>query len=287
MAISHPEETQTLTCINTDMQPQQTEAQVSKKRSRNNKNQHVDNNSGELSDSSSASSTARAPETKQRRRRRQRGRGGAKKASNNKATTSKEPELSVEEQEQYVAMDCEMVGVGMGGHKSVLARVTIVDWNGDIVLDQYVKPTETITDYRTFVSGITEEDLEDAQDITVCRTKVLQVLQDKILVGHHLKNDLKAVGVSHPWYDTRDTAKWEPFMKIRFDDGILWPRKLKELCQEKLKREIQVMGQAHSPIEDAIAALDLYKLVRNKWEKAMAYKVKKTREIMEQQVSAQ
>jgi DNA-binding transcriptional regulator GbsR (MarR family) len=68
-------------------------------------------------------------------------------------------------------------------------------------------------------------------------------------------------------------------MKIRFDDGILWPRKLKELAKDKLGRDIQKPGVSHSAFEDAKTALDLYKVVRSKWEKAMEYKINKTREI--------
>merc|ERR1712048_1444702 len=80
-------------------------------------------------------------------------------------------------------------------------------------------------------------------DIETCRKTVSEFLRGKILVGHALKNDLHALGVDHPWYDTRDTAKYEPFMKVRFDDGILWPRKLKDLVDEKLQYGIQVPGK--------------------------------------------
>ena len=78
---------------------------------------------------------------------------------------------------------------------------------------------------------------------------------------------------------TRDTAKYEPFMKVRFEDGILWPRGLRELCKEKLNKEIQASGGPHCPYEDALAAMDLYRHVQHKWEKAMEYKVNKTRAI--------
>merc|ERR1739842_54580 len=91
--------------------------------------------------------------------------------------------------------------------------------------------------------------------------------------------DLRALGIAHPWQSTRDTAKYEPFMKTRFDDNILWPRKLKELASEKLRRDIQREGEPHSAYEDAAAAMDLYRLVRRKWEKVIDYKIKKTSEI--------
>jgi len=142
-----------------------------------------------------------------------------------------------------------------------------------------VKPDREVTDYRTFVSGITKEHLETAMTLEESRVKVMEHLNGKILVGHALKNDLKALGVHHPWQQTRDTAKYESFMQVRFDDGVLWPRKLRDLVHEKLHREIQVPGQSHSPYEDAMAALDLYKLVRTKFERIMQYKIQKTREI--------
>jgi RNA exonuclease 4 len=188
-------------------------------------------------------------------------------------------DLTAEEKSRYIAMDCEMVGVGYGGHRSALARVCLINWNGKKLMDVYVRPDEPVTDYRTFVSGITEEHLEKAIDMEECRECVRNHLKGKILVGHALKNDLHALRISHPWYDTRDTGKYEPFMKVRFDDGVLWPRKLKELAKEKLGRDIQRPGVAHSPFEDAKTALDLFKLVHRKWEKAMAYKLNKTREI--------
>lgn len=180
----------------------------------------------------------------------------------------------------FVAMDCEMVGVGPYGKQSSLARVTLVDWHGDIIMDEYVQQQQEVTDYRTFVSGITAEMLQDAQlDFSACRQQVLELLEGKLLVGHGLKNDLRVLGITHPWQMTRDTAKYQPFMKVRFEDGILWPRGLRDLCQEKLNREVQVYGRPHCPKEDAMAALDLYKLVQNKWEKAMEYKINKTKAI--------
>lgn len=181
-----------------------------------------------------------------------------------------------------------MVGVGNHGNKSSVARVTLVGWSGEVIYDELIKQEEEVVDYRTFVSGITETDLASAAlTLEECRAQILEILEGKILVGHALKNDMKALQLSHPWFMTRDTAKYEPFMQVRFDDGVLWPRKLKELTQEKLKRDIQIPGKPHSAYEDALAALDLYRLVRRKWEKAMDYKYKKTLEIQSKKVEQQ
>ena len=46
-----------------------------------------------------------------------------------------------------VALDCEMVAVQTakyGQEKSALARVALVDWNGRVLLDTYVKPNSKV-----------------------------------------------------------------------------------------------------------------------------------------------
>ena len=219
---------------------------------------------------------------KKRRRRKRRSRKRSKnkngEPNNNRPDVEDVPD---EEKARYVAMDCEMVGVGWCGQRSSLARVVMVNWAGETLLDLYVQQTLPVTDYREDVSGITPNDLcsDDTVSFSECRARVLAILDGMILVGHGLKADLRALGITHPWYDTRDTGKYEPFMKVRFDDGILWPRKLKELAKEKLGRDVQQEGVAHCPWEDATTAMALYKLVRRKWEKAMTYKYNKTMEI--------
>jgi RNA exonuclease 4 len=201
-------------------------------------------------------------------------------------SNSNKSDVDLPSESQCVALDCEMVGVGDDGHRSVVARVTIIDWHGQTLMDEYVRPPEDVTDYRTFVSGVTRQDLESkaTMDVDTLRPLVLNLLQGKILIGHALKNDLKSLGVAHSWFLTRDTAKYDPFMQVRFEDGVLWPRKLKELCAEFLDQDIQASGKPHSPHEDALAALELYKFAQQKWERVMIYKINKTKEILGKQV---
>jgi len=171
-----------------------------------------------------------------------------------------------------------------------LARVSIVDWNGTCLLDSFVKVKEPVTDYRTFVSGVTKEDIEskDAMVFGHVRAVVRSLLRGKILIGHALKNDLAALQLEHPWYDTRDTAKYKPFMKKLYSssDGknlvYYGPRKLKEIVYENLGMTIQQDGTHHSSIEDSVSALLLYKKVRMDWEKVMEYKVYKTKLIQQE-----
>jgi len=214
--------------------------------------------------------------------------GKTQKKKNNKPKPKKQPnvvaeqqELTLEEQGRYLALDCEMVGVGEYGLTSALARVSVVDYNNAVVFDTYVKVDEPVTDYRTFISGIREEHLQSdlAMGFEQCQGIIKKLLQNKILVGHALKNDMAVLQSQHPWYLCRDTAKYEPFMKKDKITSLLRPRKLKDLAETKLDRTIQIVGQEHCPIEDAIAALDLYKKARGKWEKVVEYKMNRTNDI--------
>ncbi|KDD76560.1 hypothetical protein H632_c181p0 [Helicosporidium sp. ATCC 50920] len=153
-----------------------------------------------------------------------------------------------------------MVGVGAGGRVSVAARVCMVDASGSILLDTFVRPLEPVTDLRTAVSGVREEHLSQAPALAQVRPVVASLLQNRLLVGHALRNDLEALGLSHPRKRTRDTTAYPPFL----DGAKGRARPLKALAQEELGLEIQT-GE-HSPVEDARAALYLYLKHRRSWE---------------------
>merc|ERR1712125_174263 len=60
----------------------------------------------------------------------------------------------------YVALDCEMVGLGSDGMESAVARVSLVNWDGQVMIDTYLRVSEPVTDFRTFVSGIRQCDID-------------------------------------------------------------------------------------------------------------------------------
>jgi len=164
----------------------------------------------------------------------------------------------------YLALDCEMVGVGTNGEDSALARVSIVNWFSEVILDTFVKVPEPVTDFRTFVSGIRAQDIcsDAAMELSECRERVRKIIKGKILIGHALENDLKVLMIKHPWCDLRDTATHPPYMRETIDAGskkTFQPRKLRDLAWEELGTVIQVFGNSHNSTEDAIAALELYK----------------------------
>ncbi|CAA0816015.1 Polynucleotidyl transferase- ribonuclease H-like superfamily protein [Striga hermonthica] len=160
-----------------------------------------------------------------------------------------------------VAMDCEMVGVSSSGNKSALGRVTLVNKWGNVLYDEYVRPVDYVVDFRTEISGIRPRDLRKAKNFNVVQKTVAEMIHGRILVGHALRNDLKALLLSHPKKDIRDTSEYAPFLK----DGR--SRSLKNLAAQFLNVEIQ--NGEHCPIEDARAAMVLYQKSRKQWERSV------------------
>jgi RNA exonuclease 4 len=166
---------------------------------------------------------------------------------------------------RYVAMDCEMVGVGPAPNReSALARVSIVNFDGDQIYDSYVKPLEPVTDWRTHVSGILPKHMLEARSLTEVQDDVCKILQDRVLVGHALSHDLDVLFLSHPRRDIRDTARHPAYRKLA---GGSSPR-LKILASELLGLDIQV-GE-HSSVEDARACMLLFRRDKDAFEREHA-----------------
>ncbi|KAF3483033.1 RNA exonuclease 4 [Arthroderma uncinatum] len=169
------------------------------------------------------------------------------------------PEIEVG---KYVAIDCEMVGVGPNPDKdSALARVSIVNYNGDQVYDSYVRPKEMVTDWRSHVSGILPKHMVEARSLETVQRDVAKLLDDRILVGHAVRNDLDALLLSHSKRDIRDTSRHPPYRKFAGGGSP----KLKVLASELLGLEIQ--GSAHSSVEDARATMMLFRRDKDGFER--------------------
>lgn len=134
---------------------------------------------------------------------------------------------------------------------------------------------------------------------TVCQSQVRNILkctEDRpvLLVGHALKNDFEVLQLWHPEKYIRDTAFYKPLMRpVR---KKLYSQKLRHLVQEHLgvmiqhhqKRDspsihVHINYQdenistsehhlGHSSIEDASAALLLYRKFEKEWEASLARK---------------
>ncbi|KAI9836613.1 MAG: hypothetical protein M1819_001247 [Sarea resinae] len=182
---------------------------------------------------------------------------------------------------KYIALDCEMVGVGgnpsaptlsTSSDRSVLARVSIVDYTGAQLYDSFVLPKERVTDWRTPVSGISPHHMKAARTLETVQAEVAELLQDRILVGHSIRHDLDALMLGHPKRDIRDTSRLPSFRKLAAGRTP----SLKRLAGELLGVEIQ--GGEHSSVEDARASMLLFRRNKEEFEREHAKKWPSVRE---------
>lgn len=159
-----------------------------------------------------------------------------------------------------LALDCEMVKTE--GDNFELARISMINWSGEVVLDELVKPSRPVIDYLTAYSGMSKELLHPVtttmEDI---QKKMLDILTPRsVLIGHSLNSDLTALKLTHPFI---------------VDTTIIYPHPrgpplkcgLKWLSQKYLGREIQKSTAGHDSVEDARAVLDLVKMKCEKGER--------------------
>ena len=90
-----------------------------------------------------------------------------------------------------MAVDCEMVEVDR--FSEGLARISIVNYHGCVLMDKFVIPEgKQITNYRTWVSGVTADKLKvenGAIPFKKAQAIAFDLLIDKVIVGHSLKHD--------------------------------------------------------------------------------------------------
>ena len=168
-----------------------------------------------------------------------------------------------------VAIDCEMVSVGSPeNRRRILAKISLVDSELQALLDEYVAPTEEVTDYKTEISGITEEHLycENIRTFNDVMNDVKSKLEHKVIIGHALKNDFEVMNYSsHPMHLIRDTAKYREIRDKKHKDST---PSLKSLVKKHLRQDIQ--SGEHDSIIDARAVVNLYLKFRDTWEKDIA-----------------
>ncbi|KAF8307525.1 ribonuclease H-like protein [Clavulina sp. PMI_390] len=171
-----------------------------------------------------------------------------------------------------LAIDCEMVGVGkvigsrirdgkrVPDYRSALARLSIVDFDGHILLDTFVNPGEPVKDYRTAVSGVRAENLKGAMSLSDAKVLARKFFGNNIVVGHAVHNDFRVLRYHHDPSLVRDTQTC-PEVVRKYGHSV----GLRALCEREFS--VNVQNGEHSSVRDARAAMAIYHLYHQQWER--------------------
>ncbi|KAL4966367.1 ribonuclease H-like domain-containing protein [Aspergillus stella-maris] len=164
-----------------------------------------------------------------------------------------------------LALDCEMVLVE--GERTELAFLSVVDFfTGDVLINNYVKPTKRVINWSTRYSGITRT----AMNAAIAAGQALdgwpgaqQALwqyadAETILIGHSLHNDLKALRIIHPKIVDSAILTAEPVFNPGPEERLRRIWALKTVAEALLGRVIQTGGKnGHDCLEDTYATRDV------------------------------
>jgi RNA exonuclease 4 len=143
----------------------------------------------------------------------------------------------------------------------MLARVSLVDFEGRTLYDAFVKPQERVIDYRTPITGIDADVLrKKGEPFATVRAKCTELMKGKVVVGHAVHHDFAALKLEHPAEFIRDTSRFPP---LRPPKRKSTPS-LRLLAEYWLEKTMQT--GAHSSIEDARTTMVLYKKFQKEWE---------------------
>lgn len=173
--------------------------------------------------------------------------------------TKKKKKNSISENTpQVIAIDCEMVEckdpvTGIIDGKS-LCRISVINAinPSEVLLDTLVKPIWPVTNYRTWVNGITEADLENVKFTLRHAQAFMMALcsHNTVIIGHAVCNDLIALKMEH--YCNVDTSF---LFKVKGDESEdqTWVPSLKDCALAVLEKE---MPTTHDSINDARVSLE-------------------------------
>ncbi|TDL28805.1 hypothetical protein BD410DRAFT_781349 [Rickenella mellea] len=143
----------------------------------------------------------------------------------------------------------------------MIARISVCDYRGNLIVDTFVRPTQAVVDYRSAVTGLQPHHLWTAPLFADVQKKVATVFRGRILVGHSLWQHLSLIGIRHPALDTRDLSLFLPFRRSLCGYSVV---PLRQLVYHLMRRKIG-FGYEH-PLEEARAALDLFRSYEEHWE---------------------
>lgn len=133
-----------------------------------------------------------------------------------------------------------------------IGRLSIVNFNRVVLYDSFFKPPKRVKNYLTRYSGLTYLNTCKAPLFAEEKNKIHAILKKSIIVGHSLTSDQEVLDIEFDWKRIRDVSLFPAFKKGNKKSS------LKDLAEKYL--EIEIQNGEHSSVEDARAALELYKM---------------------------
>mmetsp|Transcript_9588 Transcript_9588/g.18830 ORF Transcript_9588/g.18830 Transcript_9588/m.18830 type:complete len:1254 (+) Transcript_9588:195-3956(+) len=229
-------------------------------------------------------------------------------ASTGFPTSKKQHDAPMKKRDLYFALDVERVGIApppdnqSQQQQKAVARVTLTNWENEIVLDTFVVIPVPVTDFYetgirpehvmanttstgTIGSAGTEGAEESSRSFAAVRAKIEGILRGKILIGYDLDECLQALGLMHPNTDTRDCSAYFPdqgksaisslasLEQLSRKELNRWSVKASKIrvAKDTLSNEVIVFSSkdpsiSKIPVLVCVTSMDLYKKHRNKWE---------------------
>ncbi|KAJ3522839.1 hypothetical protein NMY22_g11712 [Coprinellus aureogranulatus] len=165
---------------------------------------------------------------------------------------------------KHLSLDCEMVGIGPLGSESSLARVSIVNIFGFVILDEFVRQRERVVDYRTEWSGVRAGDMLRG---TLFLRSISSILTPPFNPG-------LIVVIAKPFEEVQKLVA--DLLKDRILVGhavLAWKGKVvktrRVALRNLVKQEVGVgiQGGEHSSVTDARATMAVYRLHKKEWDK--------------------
>jgi RNA exonuclease 4 len=151
-----------------------------------------------------------------------------------------------------IALDAEML-ICEDNSKQI-GRLSIVNFNRVVLYDSFFKPSKRVKNYLTRYSGLTFLNTNRAPLFEEEKEKIEKILKNAVIVGHSLSSDQEVLNIKWNWKQIRDISLFPAFKKGNKKTS------LKDMTEKYL--EIEIQNGEHSSVEDARAALEVYKLYK-------------------------
>lgn len=159
-------------------------------------------------------------------------------------------------QKDPVFLDTETTGLDS---RAEIVEISIVDYEGNILLDELVKPSRKIPYDVTQIHGITDDDVRDAKPWLFVWPKVQEVLSNKVVGIYNAEFDLRMMKQSHQIY----RMPWNNPASEMFCLMNMYSEFIRTTRWQPLYRAGQRCGiplqNTHRALDDTLLALEVFR----------------------------